>query len=409
MTASLLLLSGTAPRLRINRTIVQIPQVSFMQTPTTVNNDHYVPQFYFRNFSPDRPDRGSADRRETGSIRLINLVRGKFVPTASIKGQCKKAGFHDYKLGLEAALGQLEGLAASAIRGVIEADAPPKPRSPDHEALAAFTIIQRSRTLSVAENADKMADRMFKVAYEPEAKLEGIELSQYEIKSQYPIAIPLKVAAQCVPIAMHLGLHVFINETSEEFITSDNPVVAHNQYCEGIDHQGVLGWNCAGIQILFPVSPRHLMLLYDTKVYAAGAKHDRGASLIVDVADIRNFNAFQILAARENIYFRNDAMVGPLLTQIEQLESRRRRKRHITVQTRSVAHGDGTNELIHQFERTLPLKLCVGSVRIKRSMRRISVDRRAAMVRTLEPSASNRPSAGTGSTLQYYARRSFSD
>jgi Protein of unknown function (DUF4238) len=374
----------------------------------TVSNDHYVPQFYFRNFSPDRPD-GNSDSPEGGSIRLINLVRRKFVPTASIKGQCKKAGFHDYKVGLEAALGQLEGLAASAIRGVIEADAPPEPQSPDHHALAVFTAIQRSRTFSAAENADKMADRMFKVAYEPEAKLEGIELSHYEIRSQYPVAIPLSVAAQCAPIAMQLGLHVFVNETSEEFVTSDNPVVAHNQYCEGIDHRGVLGWDCVGIQILFPVSPHHLVLLYDIKVYAAGAKHDRGVSRIADVAEIRNLNAFQIVTARENIYFRNDAMVGLLLAQIERLDSRRRRKRHITVQTRPVANGDGTSELIHQFERMLPLKFCVGSVRIKRSMRRFSVDQRAGMVRAPEQSTSNRPAAGTSSTLRYAARRSFSD
>jgi hypothetical protein len=217
------------------------------------------------------------------------------------------------------------------------------------------------------------------------------------------------VAAQCVPIAMELGLHVFVNDTYEEFVTSDNPVVAHNQYCEGIDCQGVLGWNCAGIQILCPVSPRHLVLLYDTNVYAVGAKHDRSASRIEDVADIRNLNAFQIATARENIYFRNDAIVELLRAQIERLDSRRRRKRHITIQTGPVANGDGTSELIHQFERMLPLKFCIGSVRIKRSMRRISADRRAAMVRAPEPSAGNRPSGGPRSTLLYVKRRSFSD
>ncbi|MGH6848461.1 MAG: DUF4238 domain-containing protein [Methylocella sp.] len=373
-----------------------------------MSNDHYVSQFYFRNFSPDRPDGGS-DGPEGGSIRLINLIRRKFVPTASIKGQCKKAGFHDYKPGLESALGQLEGSAASAIRGVIEASVPPKLRSADHQALCTFIAIQRSRTLSAAENADKMADRMFKVAYESDPGLEGIDLAHYELKSPYPVAIPLSMSAQCAPIAMELGFHVFVNETSEEFVTSDNPVVAHNQYCEGIDYQGVLGWNCAGIQILFPISPRHLVLLYDAKDYSVGAKHDRSTSRIVDVAEIRNLNAFQILTARENIYFSNDAMVGPLLAQIERLDFRRRCKRHITVQTRPIADGDRTSELIHQFERMLPLKFCIGSVRIKRNMRRISVNRRAAMVRAPEPVAGNRPSGEPGSALQYVTRRSFSD
>jgi hypothetical protein len=269
--------------------------------------------------------------------------------------------------------------------------------------------IQRSRTLNAAENADKMADRMFKIAYESDSRIEGIDLSHYEIRSHYPVAIPLSVAAQCAPIAMELGLHVFVNETSEEFVTSDNPIVAHNLYCEGIDYQGVLGWNCAGIQILFPISPRHFVLLYDTKVYAAGRKRECGSSRIGDVADIRNLNAFQIMIASENIYFCNEAMVGPLLDQIERLDSRRRRKRHITVQTKPVANGDGTSELIHQFERMLPLKFCIGNVRIKRGMRRISLDRRADLVRAPEPSVGDRSADGTGLPLWYATRRSFSD
>jgi hypothetical protein len=371
-----------------------------------VSNDHYVPQFYFRNFSPDLPD-GTSDRSEGGNIRLINLGRRKFVPTASIKGQCKKAGFHDYKPGLEAALGQLEGMAASAIRGVMEANAPPELRSPDHETLSTFIAIQRSRTISAAEDADKMADRMFKIAYEKEAKLKGIGLSDYEIRSKYPVAMPLSAAAECAHIAMQLGVHLFVNETSEEFITSDNPVIAHNQYCEGIEYRGVLGWNCAGIQIFFPISPRHLIFLYDTRIYAVGMKHERSASRIRDISEIRTLNSFQIVVARENIYFRNDSMVGSLLAQTERLASKRRRKRHITVQTKPVAKGDGTSELIHQFERMPPLRFSVGGVRVKRSMKRIPMDQRAGMVRTPESSIGR--GAGAGPSWRYVARRSFSD
>lgn len=366
-----------------------------------MSNDHYVPQFYLRNFSPNGP--------EGGNIRLINLIGSKFIESASIKGQCKQAGFHDYKSGVEAALGQLEGLAAIAIKGIIEADVPPKLRSHDHETLAVFTIIQRSRTLSAAENADKMFDRMLKVAYEEDLKLDGINPSDYNIKSEHPVAIPLSVAAECAPITMQLGVHVFVNDTSEEFIISDSPVVAHNKYCEGIDYRGVLGWNCTGIQILFPISPRHLVLFYDTKVYAVGTRHERSASRIVDVEDVRNLNAFQIVAARENIYFRNAAMAGPLLVQMKQLDSQRRRKRQITVQTKPVVDGDGTSEIIHQFERMLALKFCVNGVRIKRNMKPIPLAQRAAMVRASKPSANNWPATGISSPVRYAVRRSFSD
>lgn len=258
-----------------------------------MSNDHYVPQFYLRNFSSDRSDT-RPDRLGQRSIRLINIARRKFVPHASITGECKKAGFHNYKIGVEAALSQLETLAASAIRNVIHSSIPPSPRGQDHEVLAVFIAIQRSRTLRAAEVADKMADRMFKVAYDTDPRLDGIELSNFEIRSDYPVAIPLKVAAQYAPIVMQLGMHVFVNETREDFITCDNPVAAHNQYCEGIDHVGVLGWNCSGIQIFVPISPQHLVLVYDAEVYAVGDKHGARASRITSIKDIRTLNALQI-------------------------------------------------------------------------------------------------------------------
>ncbi len=366
----------------------------------TARNHHYVPQFYFRNFSPGGP--------EGGDVRLINLARRKYIATTSIKGQCYRVGFHDYKPGLESALGKLEALAAPAIRGIISSGVPPEPRSQDHQALAAFTAIQRSRTHTAAVTSDKMADRMFKIAYEDEAKRRGIDVSNYEIKSPFPVALPLGVAAKCSPLAMRLGVHVFVNETSEEFITSDNPVVAHNQYCEGINNRGVLGWYSTGIQIFLPVSPRHVVLLYDTRVYAVGMKKHRRASQIVDVSEVRSFNAFQIVVASENLYFRDATMGSRLLAQIEQLASKRRIKRNITVQSEAVAKGDGTSELIHQYERIIPLKFQARSVRIKRGMRRISLDERARMPDTPEMPGDSWPRDETGVPMRYPAKRSFS-
>jgi hypothetical protein len=254
-----------------------------------------------------------------------------------------------------------------------------------------------------------MIDRIFKVAYDPVAKRKGVDLSHYALRSQYPVAIPLHVAIQCAPIAMQLGLHLFVNETPEEFITSDNPVIAHNQYCEGITYQGVLGWDCAGIQIFLPISPRYLLLLYDTKIYALDTKHGRRTSSIVDVAEIRTMNAFQIVTARENIYFHDAGMAALLLDQLRRLASRRRRKRNITVQSHPIAADDGTSELVHQFECMVPLKLSLSSIRIKRSMRRISLDRRATMVRSSGQSPRPKPDIGAGPSLRYAARRSFSD
>jgi hypothetical protein len=96
------------------------------------------------------------------------------------------------------------------------------------------------------------------------------------------------------------------------------------------------------------------VLLYDTGVYAVGAKSER-VSRIRDPAEVRNINAFQILNALDNVYFRDASMVGPLLSQIEKLAPKRKVKRNITVQTEPVPKGDGTSDIIHQYERLIPL------------------------------------------------------
>lgn len=354
-----------------------------------------------RNFSSDGLGRGS--------ISLINLAKGRLVKGASIKGQCKKAGFHDYKAGVEAALGRLEGLASTAIKNIIETNTLPSVRSADHEALAVFSIIQRSRTLSAAEQADKMADRMFKVAYEKNMLGEGIDPSHFEIRSEYPVAIPLSVAAQCAPIALSLGMHLFVNDADEEFIASDNPIIAHNQYCEGISYQGVLGWGCSGIQILLPISPYHLLLFYDGEVYGSGARGNCNSSKISNISEVREFNAFQILGARENIYFSNAAMADPLFVQINRLKNQRQFKRHITVQTNPIASGSGTSEVVHQFERMIPLKFRQSALKIKRNLRRVPLRERASMVRTSFLQDGGGEGRSTGSSVRYTARRSFAD
>jgi hypothetical protein len=137
-----------------------------------MSNDHYVPQFYLRNFSPDV----RRDDSEPKRIHLINIPRRQFIPNASIKNECKKAGFHGYQIGVEAALSQLEGSAASVIKNMFESGTPPAPQSHNHQVLAGFIAIQRSRTLYAAESADKNADRMFKVAYATDPRLSGINL-----------------------------------------------------------------------------------------------------------------------------------------------------------------------------------------------------------------------------------------
>jgi hypothetical protein len=50
------------------------------------SSQHFVPQFYFRQFSSDRKRIGALLKRD-----------GHVIPNASIKGQCAKANFYGSK------------------------------------------------------------------------------------------------------------------------------------------------------------------------------------------------------------------------------------------------------------------------------------------------------------------------
>jgi hypothetical protein len=76
-----------------------------------------------------------------------------------------------------------------------------------------------------------MINAMYKLAYESEATAEGISIWDYALRSEHPVAFPLGTGARLCPYAVGLGVHLFVNVTPEEFITSDNPVVVHNKFC----------------------------------------------------------------------------------------------------------------------------------------------------------------------------------
>ena len=65
-------------------------------------SQHFVPQFYLRNFSVKETDR---------KVALYHIPSGRFVPGAPIKSQAYEGNFYK-ELVIEAALGDLEGTAA---------------------------------------------------------------------------------------------------------------------------------------------------------------------------------------------------------------------------------------------------------------------------------------------------------
>src|SRR5262249_46999455 len=110
-------------------------------------NQHFVPQFYLRNFSADTKRRATC---------LFNFGIGQSIPNASIRNQCSRDYWHgDEDPIFEDSVRGLEGLGAAAIKACILTDQLHKLRT-----LKTFTMFQLGRTVFSAEAFAESREKM---------------------------------------------------------------------------------------------------------------------------------------------------------------------------------------------------------------------------------------------------------
>jgi hypothetical protein len=115
-------------------------------------NQHFVPQFYLRNFAADQEQR---------SVNLFNIARARAIHRASIKNQCSRDYWHgsDDPIFEESVKG-LEGIGAAAIRGCIQTN-----RIHQLRTLKTFVMFQLGRTVFSAEAFAESRSKMYQLAH----------------------------------------------------------------------------------------------------------------------------------------------------------------------------------------------------------------------------------------------------
>ena len=113
-------------------------------------NHHYVPQFYFRQFSQDGK-----------SICVLRRDTGEVMERASIKGQASKAWFY-VNAGVEKELGVIEGRSSAAIRELMSVGNPLHVQVDHLEELLVHAAIQRYRTQAARDQAQVLSDELAK-------------------------------------------------------------------------------------------------------------------------------------------------------------------------------------------------------------------------------------------------------
>lgn len=317
-------------------------------------NHHYVPKFYLRYFS-----------RNGKSIHLLNKSRNRIIEDASIRGQCAIDNFHGWNERAESGLCQIESICAAEIKKLISTSVLPKRDTESFEAILTFVGLQHCRTLAQAEANDIMTDKLAKIMLEGRPEAEGIDLDQFRIGDEFPIAIPLSVGLRAIDMLNDLTINLLLAPKRMRFLTSDNPVVMYNSARCDVFSEGTIGLDCEGLQVFLPLNPHMCLYLFDSFAYRPASdlitKH-------IKLIDITKINILSILNSKYNIYARNVEdleFARTLRKSTDHLESY---DRVLFMESEQVPREDGTtSSIIGQFNIHPPASFSFDFAKLRRT------------------------------------------
>ena len=160
---------------------------------------------------------------------------------------------------------------------------------------------------------------------------------------------------------------IVVQTESDVFITSDNPVFKYNQYMEQIRNRGTTGLGQTGIQVFLPLSPKHILVLYDKDVY------DYVRKQLPTETDVDVLNGLQVISANNNLYF-NDWKQS---TAIEDLASRyaHLRQHDPTVLNEFSSDENPQHFLTVSYDQTPNIGLDMSFLQVKRRASRLSLSK----------------------------------
>ena len=118
------------------------------------------------------------------------------------------------------------------------------------------------------------------------------------------LGLSLSGIGPIIKATTNLRCIILINQTSTDFVTSDDPVIHTNRYQLQRLSRNSFGFGSAGTILLLPLNARLMLLCYDPFIYFVPSL--RGLTIkIGSVEEIEALNSFQFIRASNNIYFGN--------------------------------------------------------------------------------------------------------
>ena len=196
---------------------------------------------------------------------------------------------------------------APALQHLIASHELPRQGSDEHSLLLTFVALQSLRTERAAAQAAAALHPVLQEYLHLVGDKAGLDTSGVELHLRRPQLLTLQAlepfiigTSDLVPLLLQAPRHL-------EFITSDNPVIMYNTFCEGVDYRGVTGVACAGLQIFLPLAPTLALALVDPVAY--GPRRDLCSSALrATPHDVRQINLLQVIGADKVLFYRGSDM-----------------------------------------------------------------------------------------------------
>lgn len=336
-------------------------------------SQHQVPRFYLKHFASD--PRGK-------SIGLFHVPTGMYVPNARIKNQACRDYFYGREPMVEQALALIEGFGSRLISEIIREQQ--LPHDPDAwRFLIFYIVLQHERTVSAAEAADEAAGELAQIVLSKDPELAGV-INKYRVRLRDPALFMLGSVASggLWNLGFDLKGRLLRTDADHPFITSDAPVVHYNQFMEGKRHPNEhLGLACKGLQILFPLSPQWLLLLYDDDVYFVDGPARRG--IPVSRADVDELNLLHCAWANQTLYFCARTTDRQYMEGLVEQAMPLRREDKAEVDEYRAADGSPSSLVALNFP-GIACELKLSMVRVRKKARKERLDRKVCHVRNRE-------------------------
>ena len=240
------------------------------------------------------------------TIGMFSFSSNTYFDKAGYKEQCYEDYFYGKDGSVEDALAAIEKETTPVIDGLINGSID-KLTIGQSYIIYRFLCFQELRTQRAVDDINFAFDQMAKTLFKHESDFDNEMLKKVQLNLKEPTAFLLQQAVESMHFVYDLKIKILENQTDSDFIISDHPVQLYNSWAEFHpkfkDYPlSTTGLANKGLKMLMPISPKHVLLLYDKETYKCFSKKGFRHK-IVNKKDVTLLNKMQVINASSCIYY----------------------------------------------------------------------------------------------------------